>query len=81
MAHTSSQAAPIIQFIQAIFTREGFTEAILAVSGGVDSAVSLALTVRALGAKHVHVALMPYGALNDKKNNDAEIFCTSLKIP
>ena len=38
----------------------GFQDVIVAVSGGVDSAVSLLLAVQALGKEHVYAVLLPY---------------------
>lgn len=40
--------------------RRGFRKVVLGLSGGVDSAVSAALAVRALGAENVHAFLLPY---------------------
>lgn len=51
----------ILSFIKQTFTKTGKQTAIVAVSGGIDSAVSLSLVVRALGADKVHVVLLPYG--------------------
>lgn len=42
----------------------GFTKVIVAVSGGVDSATSLFLAVKALGAEHVYAVLLPYGKMS-----------------
>ena len=39
--------------------KNGFTDVIFGLSGGVDSALTLALAVDALGAKHVHTVMMP----------------------
>lgn len=50
-----------INFIRDIFLREKVKRAIVAVSGGIDSAVALDLTVRALGAKNVFSLQLPYG--------------------
>ncbi len=43
-----------------IVDRRGFTDVVVGVSGGVDSAVSCLLAVRALGIEHVHPFLLPY---------------------
>ena len=51
----------ILSFIKQTFAKTGKHTAIVAVSGGIDSAVSLSLVVRALGAEHVHTLLLPYG--------------------
>jgi NAD+ synthase (glutamine-hydrolysing) len=40
--------------------RRGFQSVVLGLSGGVDSAVALALAARALGPENVHAILMPY---------------------
>jgi NAD+ synthetase len=50
----------LVGFIRDEFARRGFTDAVVALSGGVDSAVTTALAARALGADHVHAICMPY---------------------
>ncbi len=39
--------------------KNGFTDVVFGLSGGVDSALTLALAVDALGAEHVHTIMMP----------------------
>ncbi|MBL4647898.1 MAG: NAD+ synthase, partial [Gammaproteobacteria bacterium] len=39
--------------------KNGFTDAVLGLSGGIDSALTLAIAVDALGAKHVHAVMLP----------------------
>ncbi len=39
--------------------KNGFTEVVLGLSGGIDSALTLALAVDALGSKNVHTVMMP----------------------
>ena len=39
--------------------KNGFTDVVLGLSGGIDSALTLALAVDALGANHVHAVMMP----------------------
>jgi NAD+ synthase (glutamine-hydrolysing) len=41
------------------FKKMGFTKAILGSSGGIDSAVTLALACEALGSEHIRAVLMP----------------------
>jgi len=51
----------IVSFLRdEIVTRRGFRDVVIGVSGGVDSAASLFLAVRALGPEHVHAFLLPY---------------------
>ncbi len=45
--------------IRDYFRKLGFTDALLGLSGGIDSAVVLALAAEALGAEHVRTLLMP----------------------
>ena len=49
----------LVRFLQAEFFERGFTDAVVGVSGGLDSAVSLMLAVRALGPGHVHAFALP----------------------
>ena len=71
----------LIRFIASSFQREGFSEALIGVSGGVDSTVSLSLSVHALGALHIHPVLLPYGDFFAEEMLDARGFITSLGIP
>jgi NAD+ synthetase len=53
--------AALVRFIRdEVRVRRGFERVVLGVSGGVDSAVSLALACRALGPENVHGFRMPY---------------------
>jgi NAD+ synthase (glutamine-hydrolysing) len=47
-------------FIREELARRSYSDVIVALSGGVDSAVAAALGVRALGTEHVHAVCMPY---------------------
>ena len=49
----------LILGIRDYFSKMGFTKAILGSSGGIDSALTLALACEALGAENVHAELMP----------------------
>lgn len=71
----------IIEFIKHTFQTAGFTDAVIGVSGGVDSAVSFVLAVRALGAEHVYPLLLPYGALNTRGVIDAMELIEKNKTP
>lgn len=62
--HPEQLTSDLVAFLKNAFAKTGFTNAVIGLSGGVDSAVSAALAVRALGADHVYPILMPYGALS-----------------
>lgn len=50
----------LVAFIKHTFEENNKTHAVVAVSGGIDSALSLSLTVMALGAENVTPVLLPY---------------------
>lgn len=68
-------------FIKDAFAKAGFARAVIGVSGGVDSATSLALAVRALGAENVAPVILPYGALGTQGVLDAMELVTKFGIP
>lgn len=71
----------IITFIQITFKEAGFTDAVIAVSGGIDSALSCTLAVKALGKDHVYPLFLPYGLLNQKGVEDGQLVTSFLQIP
>jgi len=62
------------------FGKLGFQKAILGLSGGIDSAVTVALAQRALGAENVRVLLMPSQFSSDHSVNDAVSLSENLGI-
>lgn len=64
--------------IRDYFSKMGFTEAILGSSGGIDSAVTLALACEALGPKHVLAVGMPSMYSSAHSVSDAELLSGNL---
>jgi NAD+ synthase (glutamine-hydrolysing) len=58
----------------------GFRKATLGLSGGIDSALTLVLAVRALGAENVRVLLMPSKYSSDHSVNDARKLAENLEV-
>ena len=54
------------------FRKTGFTKAVLGLSGGIDSALTLAIACDALGAKQVHAVMMPYTYTAEISVSDAQ---------
>ena len=68
----------IVMGIRDYFGKLGFREAILGLSGGIDSAVTAVLAARALGPDHVRVLLMPSQFSSDHSINDARQLARNL---
>jgi len=67
--------------IRDYFGKMGFTKAILGSSGGIDSAVTLAIAVDALGKENVRAILMPSPFSTDHSVNDAVQLSKNLDNP
>jgi NAD+ synthase (glutamine-hydrolysing) len=71
----------IVMGIKDYFSKMGFTKAIIGSSGGIDSAVTIALACTALGAANVKAVLMPSQFSTDHSVSDAEQLSKNLHNP
>jgi len=71
----------ITSWLKQTVQNAGFTNVVIALSGGIDSAVSATLAVRALGQEHVYVLLLPYGGLSKEGIKDGKKVAEFLKLP
>lgn len=71
----------LILGIRDYFRKMNFSKAIVASSGGIDSAVVLALACAALGAKNVRALLMPSQFSTEHSVSDAEKLSQNLNNP
>jgi NAD+ synthase (glutamine-hydrolysing) len=62
------------------FRKNRFTDAVLGLSGGIDSALTATLAVDALGAGHVHGVLLPSRYSSPGSVIDARLLCDNLGI-
>lgn len=62
------------------FRKSGFKKATLGLSGGIDSAVTLAIATQALGNENLHVLLMPSQYSSDHSVSDSEQMAKTLKV-
>jgi len=60
--------------------KNGFVDAVVGVSGGVDSALVAAVAVDALGAEHVHALAMPSRYSSEGSLRDASVLAENLGI-
>jgi NAD+ synthase (glutamine-hydrolysing) len=58
--------------------KNGFTDVVLGISGGIDSAVTAALAAEALGPEHVHCVSMPSRYSSPETRSDARLVAESL---
>jgi NAD+ synthase (glutamine-hydrolysing) len=79
--------SPVREVYEALVTgtrdyvlRNGFTDAVIGLSGGVDSSLVAAIAVDALGPEHVHGVLMPSRYSSDHSVSDAEKLALELGI-
>ena len=68
-------------FIRSEITRIGMSRAVIGLSGGIDSALSCALTVEALGAENVLAVRMPYKASSQDSLDHAQLLIDQLGVP
>ena len=68
----------LVMGVRDYFNKMGFTKAIIGSSGGIDSAVTLAIACEALGKENVHAVLMPSPYSTDHSVNDAIVLSQNL---
>ncbi len=71
----------LVMGIRDYFSKMGFSKAILGSSGGIDSAVTLALACKALGSENVTAVLMPSRFSSDHSIEDAKLLSQNLNNP
>ncbi|MFC2100540.1 NAD+ synthase [Bacteroidota bacterium] len=70
----------LIMGITNYFKKLGFQKAILGLSGGIDSAVTLVLAAKALGNENVRPILLPSRYSSDHSLNDAVLLAQNLDV-
>lgn len=66
--------------IKDFFWKQGYTDAVIGLSGGLDSSVTAALAVQALGEAHVHGLLLPSKYTSSESIEEAKKLCHCLGI-
>jgi NAD+ synthase len=69
------------EFIRDEIGKFGISNAVVGLSGGIDSALSCMLASRALGPDHVLAVLMPHRTSNPSSRIDAETLVDQLGVP
>jgi NAD+ synthase len=71
----------LVSFLQEEVASAGLERAVVGLSGGIDSAVVVALCARAFGPENVLAVLLPYRLSNPSSLADAELIATRLGLP
>jgi len=79
-AETASVYKALVLGIRDYVTKNGFHGAVLGLSGGIDSALTLALAADALGAEKVEAVLMPSRYTADMSVEDARLEAEALGV-
>lgn len=67
--------------IKEYFTKQGFSKAILGLSGGIDSALVLALAIEALGKENVRAVMLPSQFSSQHSIDDSLAMVNTLGVP
>jgi NAD+ synthase (glutamine-hydrolysing) len=60
--------------------KNGFTDAVFALSGGIDSSLVAVIAADAIGPEHVHAVSMPSRYSSDGSKTDAQLLCEATGI-
>jgi NAD+ synthase len=76
----------LVRFVKTEITRAGFSRAVVNLSGGLDSAVSIVLAAEALGAQNILAVRLPYKTSGPDSLEHAQMLidqfgCQSVTIP
>jgi NAD+ synthase len=74
-------AEQIMAFLKQTVTAAGFSQVVVAVSGGIDSATAIALTAAALGPDAIFALSLPYQDWHAESGKRAERLLSQLQIP
>jgi NAD+ synthase len=77
----ASMAQHIRDFIRETLTTAGVSRLVVNISGGVDSAVTAALALQAVGSRNLFLAMMPYGELGTQGVHHASLLVEALQMP
>ena len=76
----NSAKQKILKFIKDYVYNSGYKNGIIGISGGIDSALVLQLTVEALGKDNVFALLMPYKLSSEDSLKDGKTVCNKLGV-
>jgi NAD+ synthase (glutamine-hydrolysing) len=81
MTETEEIYHALVLGIRDYFQKNGFQKALVGLSGGIDSSLTVVLATDALGSGNVHGIFMPSSFSSERSRKDAEALAKNLKIP
>ena len=78
--NTNLASRVLVEFLKDGLSKFGFSRAVIATSGGIDSALTCALAARALGPENVLALLLPYRTSSAASRADAETLVQALGV-
>lgn len=78
LANPQQTFTDIVNFLMSVLQKTVKRTVIVAVSGGIDSALSLTLAIKAAGAENVHAVMLPY---KDQSVEDSKTIIEWNKLP
>jgi len=76
-----TESEKITQFIRKTFNEANKSTAVIALSGGIDSALSFVLTAKALGVEHIQAFHLPSKTSNPNHLKDVQELIAVFKLP
>jgi NAD+ synthase len=77
----ANRTLQIRDFIRATLSAAGYSKVVVNISGGVDSAVTAALALQAVGPQQLFLAMMPDGQWGTRGVHQARLLVEALQIP
>ena len=80
LSHEQSAYAALVLGLQDYMGKNGFGSVILGLSGGIDSALTLAVAADALGPERITALMMPFRYTSNMSLEDAQALATNLGV-
>ncbi len=80
LTREASVYSAMVTAVRDYVQKNGFPGVVIGLSGGIDSALTLAVAVDALGADKVHAVMMPYRYTSDMSLEDARAEAEALSV-
>jgi len=80
MLEMNNEVSRIVDFIRGYCRQTGFGDLMIGLSGGIDSSLSAALALQAVGKEHLHAVNLPYRHSHPDSAKDAQTLAQHLGL-